>query len=107
MIVPGSTAAAAMALAERLCDAVGRGAGRWTTRPLRVTVSVGVAPVAAGADVRGQRWPTPTSRSTRRRARAATGRGCSPPTQYDQAAARRVSLLQRVGAALDEGTMQL
>ena len=48
------------------------------------------------------RSPTPTSRSTRRNGWAATGRACSRPSQY-QEAARRVSVLQRVGGRAGRG----
>ena len=65
-----------MELAEPLCDVVSVATGG---RPstLHVTISIGVAPIAAGAGRPTPRSPTPTSRSTRRKGRAATARGCS------------------------------
>ena len=101
VIVPNATPAAAMELAETLCESVSVATA--STRS-GVTISVGVA-IVGGNRTSRPRSPTPTWPSTRRNGWAATERGCSHP-QY-QEAARRVSVLQRVAAALDEGTMGL
>ena len=103
VIVPGTAPDEAMALAERLCDIVAVASAVDPT--LFVTVSIGVAPVAPGqpADValaQADLAVYAAKGAGRNRARLFTD-------ELYQAAARRVSLLQRVGAALDEGTMRL
>jgi diguanylate cyclase (GGDEF)-like protein len=103
VILPGSTAAAALALAELLCEAVSVATAVDPT--LHVTVSVGVAPIAAGQ----------SSDATLAHADlalyAAKGAGRNRARLFCdahyQSAAHRVSLLQRVGAALEAGTMRL
>ncbi len=103
VIVPGCSAADAMAMAERLCDTVAVASAVDPT--LYVTVSVGVAPVTPGqpADVALARADLALY--------AAKSAGRNRPRLFSeelyQAAAHRVSLLQRVGAALEEGTMKL
>ena len=104
MIVPGGTAARRhMALAERLCEAVSVATAVDPT--LHVTVSIGVAPIAAGqasdaALAHADLALYAAKGAGRNRARLF----CEA---HYQAAAHRVSLLQRVGAALEEGTMRL
>jgi len=105
VIVPSTTAAVAMELAETLCDVIGHvpfggDAG------MRVTISAGVAIVdGAATDVEtvlahADLALYEAKRAGRNRARLFT------PEQYEEAA-RRVSVLHRVAAALDEGTMSL
>ena len=105
VIVPNTTAGVAMELAETLCDVIGHvpfggDAG------MRVTISAGVAIVdGAATDVEtvlahADLALYEAKRVGRNRARLFT------PEQYEEAA-RRVSVLQRVAAALDEGTMSL
>jgi diguanylate cyclase (GGDEF)-like protein len=103
VILPASTAAAAVALAVRLCEAVSVATAVDPT--LHVTVSVGVATIAAGQ----------SSDATLAHADlalyAAKGAGRNRARLFSdahyQSAAHRVSLLQRVGAALETGTMRL
>ena len=103
VILPASSAATAVALAERLCEAVSVATAVDPT--LHVTVSVGVAPIAAGQ----------SSDATLAHADlalyAAKGAGRNRARLFSdahyQSAAHRVSLLQRVGAALETGTMRL
>ncbi len=103
VIVPGGTATAAMALAERLCEAVSVATAVDST--LHVTVSIGVAPIAAG-----QASDTALAHADLA-LYAAKGAGRNRARLFCdahyRAAAHRVSLLQRVGAALDEETMRL
>jgi diguanylate cyclase (GGDEF)-like protein len=103
VIVPGGTAAAALALAQRLCEAVSVATAVDPT--LHVTVSIGVALIAAGqasdaALAHADLALYAAKAAGRNRARLF----CEA---HYQAAAHRVSLLQRVGAALEEGTMRL
>ena len=103
MIVPGGTAAAALALAERLCESVS--AATAVDPTLHVTVSIGVTPIAAG------QTPDATLAHADLAMYAAKGAGRNRARLFSEAqyraAAHRVSLLQRVGAALEEGTMRL
>ena len=103
VIVPGGTATAALALAEQLCEAVSVATAVDPT--LHVTVSIGVAPIAAG-----QAFDTALAHADLA-LYAAKGAGRNRARLFCEAhyraAAHRVSLLQRVGAALDEGTMRL
>ncbi len=103
VIVPHGTAPAALALAERLCEAVSVATAVDPT--LHVTVSIGVAPIAAG-----QAFDTALAHADLA-LYAAKGAGRNRARMFCEAhyraAAHRVSLLQRVGAALDEGTMRL
>jgi predicted signal transduction protein with EAL and GGDEF domain len=105
VIVPSTTACVAMELAETLCDVIGHAPfGR--ADGIRVTISVGVAIVdGAATDVEtvlahADLALYEAKRVGRNRARLFT------PEQYEDAA-RRVSVLHRVAAALDEGTMTL
>jgi diguanylate cyclase (GGDEF)-like protein len=103
VIVPGGTAPAALALAEQLCEAVSVATAVDST--LHVTVSIGVAPIAAGqasdaALAHADLALYAAKAAGRNRARLF----CEA---HYRAAAHRVSLLQRVGAALEEGTMRL
>ena len=105
VIVPSTTACVAMELAETLCDVIGHAPfGR--ADGIRVTISVGVAIVdGAATDVEtvlahADLALYEAKRVGRNRARLFT------PEQYEDAA-RRVSVLQRVAKALDEGTMSL
>ena len=103
VIVPGGTASAALALAERLCEAVSVATS--VDQTLHVTVSIGVAPIAAGqtsdaALAHADLALYAAKAAGRNRARLF----CEA---HYRAAAHRVSLLQRVGAALEEGTMRL
>ena len=103
VIVPGGTAAAALALAELLCEAVSVATAIDPT--LHVTVSIGVAPIAAG-----QAFDTALAQADLA-LYAAKGAGRNRARLFCdahyRAAAHRVSLLRRVGAALEEGTMRL
>ena len=93
-----------MALAERLCGAVATVPVLDDIGPLRVTVSIGVA-VALDDDVEASLAQADLAlyaakSAGRNRARLYAN------DQYDQAV-RRVSLLRRVRAALDQDLMQL
>ena len=105
VIVPSTTAGVAMELAETLCDVIGH-VPLGGDAGMRVTISVGVAIVdGAATDVEtvlahADLALYEAKRAGRNRARLFT------PEQYEEAA-RRVSVLQRVAAALDEGTMSL
>jgi predicted signal transduction protein with EAL and GGDEF domain len=105
-VLPRCDPAAGIGLGERLCDAV---AGEPVLVPgqaaVRVTVSVGVAAVECGDEVeaglaRADLALYAAKNAGRNRARLFA------PDQYLQAVAR-VGVLQRVGDALDAGTMQL
>ncbi len=103
VIVPGAPPAEALALADRLCDTVSVASAVDPT--LHVTVSIGVAPVAPGqpADVtlaQADLALYAAKDAGRNRARLFSD-------EHYLAAAHRVSLLQRVGAALEDGTMRL
>ncbi len=103
VIVPGGTVTAALALAERLCEAVSVATAVDPT--LHVTVSIGVAPIAAG-----EACATALAHADLA-LYAAKGAGRNRARVFCEAhyraAAHRVSLLQRVGAALEEATMRL
>jgi diguanylate cyclase (GGDEF)-like protein len=106
VIIPNTTAGVAMELAETLCDVVGHTPVGDRPDAIRVTISVGVAIVGGNtADVETALAHADLAlyeakRVGRNRARLFTS------GQYEEAA-RRVSVLQRVAAALDEGTMSL
>jgi diguanylate cyclase (GGDEF)-like protein len=105
VIIPNTTAGVAMELAETLCDVVGHTPVGDRVDAIRVTISVGVAIVGGSADVetvlaRADLALYEAKRVGRNRARLFSS------GQYEEAA-RRVSVLQRVTAALDEGTMNL
>ncbi|WP_214403377.1 putative bifunctional diguanylate cyclase/phosphodiesterase [Pseudonocardia lacus] len=105
-VLPGCDPAAGIALAERLCDAVaGEAVLVEGQSAVRVTVSVGVVAVECGDGVeaslaRADLALYAAKDAGRNRARLFA------PDQYRQAVAR-VGVLQRVGDALDEGTMEL
>ncbi len=103
VIIPGCPPTEAMALADRLCDTVAVASA--VDQTLHVTISVGVAPVTPGqpADV------ALAQADLALYAAKAAGRNRARLFSDEQylAAAHRVSLLQRVGAALEEGTMRL
>ncbi len=105
VVVPFAGADDAVDLAERLCDAVAEATIVDEAAALRITASIGIAIVARGEDVETSLAQADLAlyeakNAGRNRARLFA------PDHYHQAA-RRVSLLQRVGAALDNGTMQL
>ncbi len=105
VVVPDCTATRAMELAERLCDAVATTPMIGGVNALRLTVSIGVTTAARGQDpevslARADLALYEAKNAGRNRARLFT------PDHYHQAV-RRVSILQRVGDALDHGTMGL
>jgi diguanylate cyclase (GGDEF)-like protein len=105
VIVPDADARVALELAEDLCDAVSRTPVVDRADAIAVTISVGVAIVGADVDVdtglaQADLALYEAKRVGRNRARLFT------PGQY-QEAVRRVSVLQRVGAALGSGAMRL
>jgi diguanylate cyclase (GGDEF)-like protein len=103
VVVPGCDAVAGLALGEMLCDSVSRAPINDGGSPLRVSVSIGVACVTPDVESSLSHADLAlyeAKRGGRNRARMFL------PDQYDQAV-RRVSLLQRVAAALDENTMTL
>jgi diguanylate cyclase (GGDEF)-like protein len=104
VVVPTGDADGGMALAKRLCAAVAAVPVADDIGPLRITVSIGVA-VALDDDVEASLAQADLAlyaakTAGRNQARLFTN------DQYDQAV-RRVSLLQRVRAALDQDLMQL
>jgi diguanylate cyclase (GGDEF)-like protein/PAS domain S-box-containing protein len=103
VLLASGNAADAMALAESLCGAVARHPFPVGGPPLRITVSIGVAPLAGagGCDVllaNADLALDEAKRAGRNRARMFA------PEQY-QTAVRRVSVIQRVRDALDGGRM--
>lgn len=104
VVLPDADAAGGMALATRLCAAVAAAPLMDDIAPLRITVSVGVT-VALDDDVEASLAQADLALYAAKNA----GRNRARPfasDQYDQAV-RRVSLLQRVQAALDQDKMQL
>jgi len=105
ILLPKGNAADALALAETLCAVVSRHRFGFGGPPLRITVSIGVAPLAGtgGCDVllaNADLALDEAKGSGRNRARMFA------PEQY-QTAVRRVSVIQRVRDALDGGTMSI
>jgi diguanylate cyclase (GGDEF)-like protein len=105
VVVPAAVATEAVELAEQLCDAVAVATIVDEAAALRITASIGIAVVAPGEDIETSLAQADLAlyeakNAGRNRARLFA------PDHYLQAA-RRVSLLQRVGTALDDGTMQL
>lgn len=105
LVVPRCGAAEAVALAEQLCAVVAVAPRVAEAAALRITISVGVTAVVSGQDVETSLAQADLALyeakdAGRNRARLFA------PDQYHQAV-RRVSLLHRVGAALDDDTMQL
>jgi diguanylate cyclase (GGDEF)-like protein/PAS domain S-box-containing protein len=105
VLLPKGNAADALGLAESLCVVVARHPFRLGGPPLKITVSVGVAPLAGtgGCDVllaNADLALDEAKSSGRNRARMFA------PEQY-QTAVRRVSVLQRVRDALDSGGMSI
>lgn len=103
VVVPACGAADALDLGERLCAAA-----RDTTVPgegsaLRVTISVGVAAFRPGHDVESAMSQADLALYDAKGAGRDRAR-LFAPDQYDQAL-RRVSVLERVRAGLDHGTM--
>ena len=104
VVVPGCSAADALDMAERLCDVVAAAPIVDDVGALRVTISIGVA-TALDDDVEASLAQADLAlyeakSAGRNRARMFV------TDQYEQVV-RRVSLLRRVRAALDGGTMQL
>jgi diguanylate cyclase (GGDEF)-like protein/PAS domain S-box-containing protein len=105
MLLPKGNAADALGLAESLCALVARHAFPVGAPPLKITVSIGVAPLAGagGCDVllaNADLALDEAKGSGRNRARMFA------PELY-QTAVRRVSVIQRVRDALDEGRMSI
>jgi diguanylate cyclase (GGDEF)-like protein/PAS domain S-box-containing protein len=105
VIVPDVDATIALEMAEDLCDVVSNAPVVDRSDAIRVTISIGVAVVGGEVDpdsglARADLALYEAKRAGRNRARLFT------PGQYREAM-RRVSVLQRVAAALDEGTMCL
>jgi len=105
VLLPKGNSADALGLAESLCGAVARHAFPVGGPPLKITVSIGVAPLAGagGCDVllaNADLALDEAKGSGRNRARMFA------PVQY-QTAVRRVSVIQRVRDALDSGSMSI
>ncbi|MBA3524933.1 MAG: EAL domain-containing protein [Geodermatophilaceae bacterium] len=105
VVVPRCSPPGSVELAERLCADVAVASMIVEAPALRVTVSIGVATVARGQDAEASLAQADLAlyeakNSGRNRARLFA------PDHYHQAA-RRVSLLERVGAAVDAGAMSL
>ena len=105
MILPDGNAADALSAAEALCDAVARCPVLADRQALRVTLSVGVAPLALVGDV------TALLASADLALYEAKGAGRNRarlfnPGQYESAA-RRVSVLERVREAVETGLLEL
>jgi diguanylate cyclase (GGDEF)-like protein/PAS domain S-box-containing protein len=113
VLLPAGDAGDALAFAESLCAAIaghsfppdrpGRAAGGTTGDALRMTASIGVAPLAPAGEcdvllANADLALSEAKAAGRNRARVFA------PEQY-QLAARRVSVLQRARAALDNGLM--
>jgi diguanylate cyclase (GGDEF)-like protein len=103
IVVPACDARSALALAERLCAEVRDSEVPGEDARLRVTVSIGVAALESGHDpesalARADLALYESKGAGRNRARLYAR------DQYDQAL-RRVSVLERVRAGLDHGTM--
>jgi len=105
VVIPHCAAACAIELAEQLCDAVAGTPIIDEGTALRVTISVGVAILAVGQDVEAILAQADLALYEAKNAGRNRVR-LFAPDQYRQAM-RRVSLLQRVSHALDNGTMQL
>jgi diguanylate cyclase (GGDEF)-like protein/PAS domain S-box-containing protein len=106
VVVPDADVSAGLALAEQLCDAVAAAGvdGGGSGAP-GVTISVGVAAVEPGQEVETVLAHADLALYGAKAAGRNRARGFAPD-QYHQAA-HRVSLLRRVAAALEEGTMGL
>ncbi|WP_307874551.1 putative bifunctional diguanylate cyclase/phosphodiesterase [Frankia nepalensis] len=103
VLLPTGDGAAGLAVAERLCQAVARSPIPVDDAALRVTVSIGVVPLAlvdneTAALAQADLALYDSKGSGRDRARLFTD------AQYEQAALR-VSVTQRVRAALENGTL--
>ena len=105
VIVPDVDDAAALDLAEDLCDLVSRTPVVDRADAIRITISIGVAVV--GGRVDPETWLAHADLALYEAKRVGRNRArLFSPGQYHEAV-RRVSVLQRVSAALDEGTMHL
>lgn len=104
-ILPEADAEHALALADRLCDVAASALLPFAAGALRVTVSVGAAPLEPGQTrdevlARADLALYESKETGRNRARLFV------PTQY-QHAVRRVNVLARVRAALENDTLEL
>ncbi len=106
VLLPGHSADRAMAVASELCDRIARTPLAVRGEPLRVTLSIGAAPLDAAADddevllAHADLALYQAKAEGRNRARLFT------PEQHRQAA-QRVDVVSRVRRALDTGQLQL
>ncbi len=105
LVVPRCGATEAVALAEQLCAVVAVAPMVAEAAALRITISVGVATILSGQDAETSLAHADLALYEAKDAGRNRARLYSPD-HYHQAV-RRVSLLHRVGAALDADTMQL
>lgn len=103
VVVPGCGADDALVLGERLCAAARNARVPGEGDSLRVTVSIGVAAFGAGQDVESAMSQADLALYEAKGAGRDRAR-LYARDQYDQAL-RRVSVLERVRAGLDHGTM--